>query len=42
MFRVILQVIGIFELYNYYKKFKDQQEDESKKNNPEKGERNDK
>ena len=34
MFRVILQVIGIFELYCYYKKFKEQQEDEGKKDDP--------
>ena len=42
MFRVILQVIGIFELYNYYKKFKDQQENESKKDDLKTGEKNDK
>lgn len=33
MFRIILQVIGIFELYGYYKKFREKQKEEEEKEN---------
>lgn len=39
MFRVLVQVIGLFELYSYYKKFREKQKEEEDQRNDERNKR---
>jgi hypothetical protein len=39
MFRVLVQVIGLFELYSYYKKLRETQKEEEDQRNDERNKR---